>query len=268
MVLAGLYLAFAAGTAAPQRPEDPKGCGDRAFVHRADPARAREAFECYRQAHEASPEDTEAAWRYSMACQFIGYRLTKETEDKLKIFAAGRDVASAAAKAKPDCGPCHFWGGINRALFGETSGIFRTIATLGIVKQDLERAAEIDPAYAYGGPDRILGLIDQKVPGILGGSDTDAAAHFEKAITLAPTNPLNYLFLARLQKDEIEDDAAFKAVLIRAKAMVKMPLKEDVESYEAWSELKALGAELEEIPSSAQDVKSEIRHLRSAMGDG
>ncbi len=268
MFLAGVYLFFMARSGLPPRTADPKVCGDRAFALRRDAAKAQEAFKCYREAIEADPEDVEAAWRFAMACQFVGYRLVKDTDEKLKIFGEGRDIASAAAKAKPDCGPCHFWGGINRALFGETSGIFRAIATLGIVKRDLERAAELDPTYAYAGPDRILGLIDQKVPGILGGSDTEAAVHFEKAIALSPTNPLNYLFLARLEKNENENDVAFKAVLMRAKAHVKKPTELDVESYEAWNELKEMGAELEEVSSSAKDVKSDVRNLGSASSDG
>ena len=180
-----------------------------------------------------------------MAAQFVGYRLTSEREQKLILFAEGRDAASLASISAPDCAPCHFWAGINRALYGEASGIFRAFATLGIVRQNLTRAAELDPSYAHGGPHRILGLIDQKLPGILGGSNSDAVQHFEKAIAAAPDNPLNYLFLAQLYRDEYKDEAAVRQVWERSQKKVRLPPASEIESMEAWNELKELGASVQ-----------------------
>lgn len=262
-----LLFACLAGAAEGATPVPPLACGDAAFHDRRIPDRAREALACFRQARLADPASVEAAWKFAAACQYVGYRLTEDRDEKLAILGEGRDVASAAALASPECAPCHFWAGINRALYGQASGIFRTIATLGIVRKNLERAAELDASYAYGGPDRVLGLIDQKVPGILGGSLKDAAAHFEKAIAAAPENPLNYLFLAKLQKEEREDLSAFKLVIERAQQRVKKPDAADIESFEAWNELVELGAVLEPVPDTAKDVKRDIGHVRSPVDD-
>ena len=180
-----------------------------------------------------------------------------DRDEKLALFAEGRDVATAASKKDPACGPCHFWAGIDRALYGETSGIFRTIATLGIVRENLARAAEIVPGYAFGGPDRVLGLIDQKVPGILGGSNSRAEEHFEKAIAAAPQNPMNYLFLAKFYRETLEDEPKYRATLERARLKVQVPSTEEVESYEAWEELgvwtRSLGSK--EVSNAAESVQ-------------
>jgi hypothetical protein len=233
-----IVLAVFALGASLSRGASPVACGDAGFLARAKPGRAREALACYRQAHRAAPENNEVAWKLAMAAQFVGFRLSHDEDEKLALFAEGRDAASEAAKRDGNCGPCHFWAGINRALYGDAAGIFRMFATIGVVKEGLKRAAEIDPTYAHGGPDRVLGVLEQKVPGILGGSNRRAAEHFERAIQAVPTNPLNYLFLAKLQRDDLEDVAGLQTTLRRAKERVIEPPPDDVESYEAWAELK------------------------------
>jgi hypothetical protein len=242
--------------------------GDGAFRDRRNPKRAREALEIYREARQKDPKNAQVLWRLAMATQFVGHRLAKADDEKLELFGEGRDAATEAAKLDPDCGPCHFWAGINRAQYGSTSGIFRTIATLGIVRQNLERAAEIDPSYAFGGPNRVLGLIDQKVPGILGGSNSRAVEHFEKAIQAAPDSPLNYLFLAQHHRLEREDDAAFRETLKRAKQKVKVPPPAEVESYEAWRELTKITKESELVPEPAKKVDGHVGHVGRAVHDG
>lgn len=237
ITVAGVFL----GSVLPAGESSP--C-DAAFRLRRDPVKAKEALVCYREVLAKNPESAEAGWHVAMACQYLGHRLAKDDDEKLALFGEGRDVASAAAKKDPACGPCHFWAGINRALYGQTSGIFRTIATLGVVRENLERAAEIDATYAYGGPDRILGLINEKVPGILGGSNRDAEAHFEKAIAAAPQNPLNYLFLAKFFRETLEDDGKYRATMERAKQKVVAPAPDDVESFEAWQEMAEWGRRL------------------------
>lgn len=212
---------------------------DQAFKERRVAERARHALTLYRQEMQRDPESIEIAWRLAMACQFVGYRLETDSERKLSLFREGKDAARWASRKKPDCVACHFWAAINMALLGDTAGPFRTLFLLKDILEHLERAAALDPSYAYGGPHRILGLVFQKLPGILGGSVSRAREELAKAIHAAPTSPLNYLFMAKLLKEELED-APNAANLVAQARELPPPAIDDIESWEAWEELGRL----------------------------
>src|SRR5205807_8794803 len=97
-----------------------------------------------------------------------------DEDEKKNLFAEGREAGLAAIEIDPKCGACHFWTAINMAPYGEAAGVFKMIFTLGSVNDHLKQAAEADPAYAYGGAYRVLGRIQEKLPGILGGSNSRA----------------------------------------------------------------------------------------------
>lgn len=180
--------------------------GDTAFVQRGrDPERGRFALQQYREAWRADPKDAEIGWRVGMAAQFVGHRLEVDEKAKEALFEEGRDAARAATRLKSDCAPCEFWTAINMALYGETVGVFKTLSSLKEIRLRLRRAGELDPTYAHGGPDRILGKIEQALPGILGGDNDRARLHYESAIRNAPGNPLNYLFLVNLLATDLDD---------------------------------------------------------------
>ncbi|MFM8316197.1 MAG: TRAP transporter TatT component family protein, partial [Deltaproteobacteria bacterium] len=139
---------------------------------------------------------------------------------------------------------CHFWTGINKALYGESVGILKMLTSLSKIEEHLKKTAEIDPGYAEAGAWRVLGVINQKVPSIFGGSRNEAIKDFRKAIHLVPREPMNYLFLARvLMDDEESKPEALKVT--RAAIQQPVPSYEYVESLEARREVEELNRELE-----------------------
>src|SRR6185295_3326687 len=134
---------------------------------------------------DSGHSSVEAGWKLAMTCYFTGLRLTHDDAAKEKIFREGVEAATAAAKLAPGCAACEFWAAIDTALLGETVGVFKMLSALGRVKERLHHVIELDPAYAYGGAFRLLGLIDQKLPGFLGGDNERARGYFEKAIRVA-----------------------------------------------------------------------------------
>lgn len=184
--------------------------GDAAFLGRADETRAREALATYRALFRRAPHDTDAAWRVAMGCYFVGLRLTADAAAKKELFAEGREAGLFAARAAPDCVPCHFWAAINMALYGETVGALKMLFSLGEIREHLVTVLRLDPAYAHAGAARLLGLIEQKLPGLLGGSRARARDYFLEAIRTAPDEPLNFLFMAELlgENRETREEAA------------------------------------------------------------
>jgi tetratricopeptide (TPR) repeat protein len=219
-----------------KEPEPRFAAADQAFRERKDPARAYEALKMFRELYKATPNDPEAGWRLGFACYFVGIRLTKENKDKRMIYAEGRDAALHAAALDDSCAACHFWGAINLVLYGQAVGVFKTYFSLGEVKKHLKASLKDDPTYAYGGAYRLLGQIDHFLPRILGGSRKRAKGYYEQAIQVAPGEPLNYLFLARLLDSLREKDAALD---IAKKGLgVPAPAPERLEAIDALEDLK------------------------------
>lgn len=210
---------------------------DQAFRERASESSARKALDLYRELHAAHPEDPESGWKHAMACYFVGLRLTPADTDKERIFKEGREAGLASLKRSRDCAPCHFWTAINMALYGQTVGVLKMLFTLGDIQNHLRESARMDPGYVYGGAYRLLGTIEEKLPGILGGSSDRARDFYEKAIAQSPDEPLNRLFLARLLDREFSDRAgAITIALPGTSDSVLSP--ERVESLEARRELQ------------------------------
>ena len=130
------------------------------------------------------------------------------------------------------------------ALYDKTIGILKMLFTLGEIKDHLRESSRVDPKYAYSGAYRLLGLIDQKLPGILGGDDDRAKDYFEKAIATSPDEPLNYEFLARLLRDAFHDREKALAVAKKGLAL-PMPAEDRLEGREALVSLRKLVDELQ-----------------------
>ena len=212
--------------------------GDAAFRNRADAGNARQALVLYRESYKREP-DAASAWRVSMACYFLGFHLKSEPSQKRELFAEGRDAGVAGVGREEPCVACHFWAAVNMALYGNEVGAFKMLTTLTELRAHLHRSLELDPSFAYGGAYRLLGLIEQKLPGILGGNNRRARDYFEKAIAIAPDEPLNYMFMAKLLHDEFNDKTAAREFARRGKDLAA-PALERVESIEAQTELQAI----------------------------
>jgi hypothetical protein len=226
----------------------PYAAADLHYRARADATQARAAYRLYADAVARSQRaEPDALWRLAMASYFVGLRLTEEPSAKQALFAEGRRAGEDCARLAPENAACHFWGAINTALYGESLGAFKTLSLIPEIKRGLERSSALDPALAGGGAYRVLGAIYQRLPGLLGGSDEQARRSFERAIAVAPDEPLNYLFLSRLLLESAPDGGQAREVARRGLAVPepgtngRMP--ENLESIEARQELRKLLAE-------------------------
>jgi tetratricopeptide (TPR) repeat protein len=221
--------------------------GDEAFQHRSDEVQARAALDLYRKrVAETEKKESDSLWRVSMGCYFVGLRFVHDKDEQIKIFAEGRDAGLLSAELDHQCASCRFWAAINMALYGQTVGVVKMLFSLKQIRELLKESKALDPSYAHAGAQRLLGLIYQKVPGILGGSNSRAKDYFEEAISTAPDEPLNYLFLARLYREDLGDKpAALQAIqkgLDTQKIAVATP--DRLESIEALADLKKMESDL------------------------
>jgi len=216
--------------------------GDQAFKKRRDFDQAMLALNSYKNLTVKHPEDESSWWRKAMACYYVGIRVYElEPEKQEEIFQegynAGKKAIELSQKKKNKCSPCYFWTSINLALYGKTVGILKMLFALNEVIENLDKSIEMDPSYAYGGAYRLRGLIEQKLPGILGGSNEKSLEFFSLAIKTAPNEPLNYLFLARLLEEEFQERE--KAIETVKKGLkIPFPPKDRVEAVDAMEDLE------------------------------
>jgi len=234
--------------------------GDAFFKERQQSGNLKKAREVYKALLEVRPEDPEIQWRYAMGCYGVGVRATSDSKEKTALFEEGARVGLKAVEKNPQCVPCLFWTAINRVLYANEVGAVKLLFALNEVQGWARRVIELEPAYAQGGAHRLLGQIEQGVPGILGGSNRRAREHFEAAIRVAPDEPMNYMALSKLLYDELDESQEAFAVARRGISVPTLP-RDRVEGNESREELRALLRKWEEkvspLPSPSPSVRSE-----------
>ncbi|MFI5165225.1 MAG: tetratricopeptide repeat protein [Thermoanaerobaculales bacterium] len=199
LALAGGLLAGAA--AAQTSPLD----GARAaYARRADPTAAQSAVELFRQAAAADTASYEARWEGARAAYFYGTysRANAPDREKMTVFDAGITLAKEAVALSPKGVEGHFWLGVLYGVYGEAKGIFKSLALVPSIKQEMQTCLDLDQAVEGWGPDRVLGRMYFKLPWFKGGDNTKSIAHLEKSLGGAPTNALTRLYLAETYKSE------------------------------------------------------------------
>ncbi len=156
----------------------------------------------------ADPDNYELLWRCSRAYFHLA-REAQADEEKLRLYNKAVETGLlAAVKADGSRPEGHFWLGISIAAQGKTSGILKSLSSVGDVKREMEQVIAIDDSYEEGGAYRILGKTDHKVPWIFGGRKSRSHKYYQKALEIAPDNTYTHLFLAELLIDEGKTDEA------------------------------------------------------------
>lgn len=185
-----------------------------AYEKRADPAQAKAAVDLFREAAKADPKSYEALWEGSKACYFYG-NYTRESasdDEKMAIFQDGIDRAKAAVAMNPKGVEGHFWLGVLDGVYGEAKGIFKSLAMVPDIKQEMATCLELDKSVEGYGPDRVLGRLYYKLPGFKGGDNKKSIEYLERSLQGAPTNALTKLYLAETLKSEGQKPRAIQLV--------------------------------------------------------
>ena len=212
---------------------------DDAYRDRRDFSRFHVAIAGYRKKYEQTPKDTRGAWRLAMAYSYLGLRVETDESAITQAFDEGRMVAAGALETHPHCIPCHFWRGVNQVLYAERVGVLKMLFSVSEVREHFKFVADHEPSFAWGAAHRFLGIIDWKLPGIFGGDNDRARAHFAKALELGPDEPMNYqVYHEFLESEGLQGEAAW--ALLQRGAELPPPGRERVESRDAWIEIRAL----------------------------
>ena len=144
----------------------------------------------------ADPGDFESAWKLARLRYWLGTNGPGQPDEKKRILEAGIEAGRAAAAAKPGAPDGHFWIAANMGALADAHGLRQGLKYRTPIREALETARRLDPAFLDGSPDRALGRWYFKVPGLFGGDLDKSERHLRAALAYKPDSVISLLFLA------------------------------------------------------------------------
>lgn len=178
-----------------QNPEELISQADKLYVEMKDMETAQEALDNYRAALQEAEDKYGAYWKMSRIHYYIGSH-TEGKKEKQTIFSQGIYYAKKAIVLEPEKPDGYYWLGVNYGVYGEARGVMKSLFLVDDIKEAMNKVIELDRSYEDGGPDRVLGRVYFKVPGIAGGSKKKSLEHLLKSKEIGPQDPLTRVYLA------------------------------------------------------------------------
>jgi tetratricopeptide (TPR) repeat protein len=193
---------------------------DSLYAQRSDLSQDLAALDLYEKALAQAPVQNSLYWKASRACWWAGTR-TDEQSAKLHLLEKGIAYGKQAVQKDPSSVEPHFWLGSNYASYAHAKGAFTSLFLIKRIREEMNETSKIDESYLYGGADRVLGILDYEIPGIVGGNRARALAHLQKALTFSPEHPVTRFYMADYYAEGKDYDRAKQE--LRALAQIQIP---------------------------------------------
>jgi tetratricopeptide (TPR) repeat protein len=200
-----------------------QGDPDALYRDREVPASAQAAERIWAERVTANPRDFESAWKLARARYWLGTNGPAPADERKRILERGIEAGRLAAAANPDAPDGHFWIAASMGALADAHGLRQGIRYRTPIREALETALRLNPAFLHGSPDRALGRWYFKVPGLFGGDLRKSEQHLRKALTYKPDSIISLLFLGETLI-ELDRPAEARTVL---DAAIAAPLDPD-----------------------------------------
>lgn len=192
-----------------QEAEDLIAQGDKLYESMTDMEAATQALNLYRQALGSESAKYDAYWKIARVQYYIGQH-TPGKKEKQSIFSQAVYSAQKAIELQPEKPDGHYWLGVNHGVYGEAKGVLKSLSLVKPIKEAMNKVIELDRSYGEGGPDRVLGRVYFKLPGMAGGDKDKSLEHLLKSIEYGPDDAVTRLYLGEtyLALDKVEEARA------------------------------------------------------------
>ncbi len=178
-----------------QDAEDLIAQGDKLYSEMKDVETAKKALALYQKALLTAEDKYESYWKIARINYYIGSNTEKKKQKKI-IFSQGVYNANRAIGLEPEKPDGHFWHGVNNGVFGAAKGVLKSLSLVKPIKKAMNKVIELNREYEDGGPDRVLGRLYFRLPGIAGGSKKKSLVHLLKSKELGPSEVKTRIYLA------------------------------------------------------------------------
>jgi tetratricopeptide (TPR) repeat protein len=189
---------------------------DAAYAQRADVAQDKIAMVLYERAAEKGRE-AEAYWKASRAAWWLGEHEAKSA-DRLADYQRGMTDAQKELALNANSVEGHFWLGANQGSFGDAKGVLKSLSLVKPIRHEMAEVIRLNDHYDGGSAYQILGVIDYKVPGLMGGNKARAKEELEKSLAMAPNDPFHHYYMAEYCK-LTGDKARFESEITALKTL-------------------------------------------------
>ena len=161
------------------------------------------------QAEEWEASAEKSAMSALRAANCYAFLVGQEPNKASKLADAkkGRELAETAVKMLPKSGLTHYLYAYLTGLEAENDPL-HGLELVPVIEREALLASDLNPAIDRGGPDRMLGELYLRAPGIpvsIGDAEK-AVAHYQRALAIAPACPENRMGLveALLKEGDVE----------------------------------------------------------------
>ena len=140
---------------------------------------------------KAGEEKSEVLWRLSRVCVDLGDKMDeKDKNGKFAIYTEGEEFAKQSITEKPNY-LAYLWKCANIGRYGQTKGVMDSLGKVKPMKADLKVITDdfnvLDSSEAW----YTLAVLNDAVPGILGGDSVAAVSYMRAA---CDTIPAKYIY--------------------------------------------------------------------------
>jgi tetratricopeptide (TPR) repeat protein len=177
------------------------------YADRVNLSSARRAAGIWRtELAGGGPGAFDAAWKLARADYWLGEHAPEA--ERRASFEEGIEAGRKAIALQPNHPDGHFWMAANMGGLAESFGLRQGIKYRKPIREGLETALRLDPAYLHGSADRALGRWYFRVPRLFGGSRKLSEQHLRASLTYSPNSTASHFFLAELYLDDGRKDEA------------------------------------------------------------
>lgn len=166
---------------------------DALFANRTPTSGAEDVLPFYEEAARGT-NDATAHWKAARALHWLGEHAPRKK--KREYYERGIIFGEEAVKLDPDSPEARFWLGALYGSYGESRGVMKSLAMLKPIRQQMDEINRIDEKWNGGAGQRVLGIVDYKVPAIAGGSRKRAEERLTRALEIDAGNPFNNYYMA------------------------------------------------------------------------
>ena len=140
---------------------------------------------------KSNEEKSEILWRLSRVCVDLGDGLDeKDKNGKFAIYTEGENYALQSIEAKPNY-LAYLWKCANIGRYGQTKGVMDSLAKVKPMKADLKTIIDDFKVLDSSETWYTLAVLNDAVPGILGGDSAAAIGYMRAA---CDTIPAKYIY--------------------------------------------------------------------------